>query len=1205
MTILETDIQFLKSKVMADVPEGGGAPTGQAIEHGVSNAIHPDVSDVDRAGGAVSIMKANLAVLSPNAEAYSGANIIVARAPTDPNVSITLAECDLFATRAEIATAIANYLIRGPRWNGYLLENHVAGMRNILIFQRVGAPLPPVNGTLCLVANEGLPSERLQYVRVTRATSEVRTFTYSAGGGFVDFQAQVVTAELGAPLDYDFAGSPPDRSFTPTAGKTEIRDTTVADAATYYGTSPLTAVATLGDTEVTVASIYSQLVPSSRTEVASLDQRPAAARTLVLAETPRRVEVAVAAHTMRIQVRAQNQGFAYVATLKPLPEPGTIIVSALIMGAWYTLQDDGAGKLEGAGTGQVIYGTGSLAITLQEMADVGGDIVIQWAERSAFTNRSSQGAAVRAPEYCFTLEHGGYEAGSAVITWPSAGVIRTAVAGANGKITGDAAGEIDAPTGTIYLRPTHMIDPGAEFSIDYTTSTEQLEVLPAPSVDSAGMATITLAQQPAAGSLSIMWATAREVSNTSGGTLEAESSSKEAQKSVSVRVGIMASEADYKRYVVGENSPWFPQGSSWYYDPSKWHYKGDKPLYGVVLHTNHRTSTSKSVMTTQSQQVSNTRVVDLHTISDDGNGGFVGGMGTVAYAAKTVSLKMVDLSTSTTSYKADHEYSSVFDPYGSDDYGAASNTMKGGGYGTTSVGAQMLAGSSVVARYKVGTAATTARTMSFAPPEVVIDLCRYTTERVVPGSVRFLWMGETYEDVDGVLYRGRSANSLGVEAGVMDYAAGLARMNNWVVNGSPVAFTLQSLWTQRGAWRTASVFFRTMSAPVKPTGLNITVLDQAGTALTATADVNGTITGPHCIGTFDYQTGLGAIQYGDFVLDSSLTAAQKAEWWYSADEVGAVQPGKIWRPWPVDPATLRYNAVAYYYLPLDADILGLPPERLPADGRVPIYRRGGYAVIGHTGTIAAATYANGATIQCGRERLSRVWLEGADGKLIHAGYTPNLDAGTIAVNNTTGWVQPVKVMHRIEQTVRIADLTIGGRLKLNKALTHNYPIGTTVASAIMCGTLQARVRAVFDRATWDGAWSDDPQPPAQSTAQYNDTVYPIVVTNAGALTERFVLRFLNTTDFECIGEHVGNIGTGSKNVDFAPINPIKGAPYFTLKAAGWGAGWGPGSCLFVFTVGAIASFASVRSVQPSEPTALDYQFELLGRGSIDRAPTAP
>jgi hypothetical protein len=51
MSILAGDIKLVASAVMADVTEGGGAPTSNVIQDAVSNAIFPDISELDRAIG--------------------------------------------------------------------------------------------------------------------------------------------------------------------------------------------------------------------------------------------------------------------------------------------------------------------------------------------------------------------------------------------------------------------------------------------------------------------------------------------------------------------------------------------------------------------------------------------------------------------------------------------------------------------------------------------------------------------------------------------------------------------------------------------------------------------------------------------------------------------------------------------------------------------------------------------------------------------------------------------------------------------------------------------------------------------------------------------------------------------------------------------------------------------------------------------------
>ena len=91
MTILEGDIKLLASRIMDDGDEGGGGPSAHEVPYGQSNGVFLDVTEADRAGGNVSIRQMHMAVMTPTAEQFMGANIILALPPTDPNVSITLA----------------------------------------------------------------------------------------------------------------------------------------------------------------------------------------------------------------------------------------------------------------------------------------------------------------------------------------------------------------------------------------------------------------------------------------------------------------------------------------------------------------------------------------------------------------------------------------------------------------------------------------------------------------------------------------------------------------------------------------------------------------------------------------------------------------------------------------------------------------------------------------------------------------------------------------------------------------------------------------------------------------------------------------------------------------------------------------------------------------------------------------------------------
>lgn len=631
---------------------------------------------------------------------------------------------------------------------------------------------------------------------------------------------------------------------------------------------------------------------------------------------------------------------------------------------------------------------------------------------------------------------------------------------------------------------------------------------------------------------------------------------------------------------------------------------------GPVTRSKTTVSTGSSSHTTSTSTVSKTQETVLHELTDDGSGGF-GPFGTIDYAGKSLNVRLTSQDSRTQAYASDYEDAETFESTSMSgkgaDPGSSSTSKKGGEHTDAAMSEELLAQSTVRVTYATTFASPQHIVESITPPMIVIDLCPYTADYIVPGSVRFTWMGHVYEDYDGVLIRDRTSASPGFVAGQLDYSAGLAMVTDYVVDGPASSFTINSLWTVRQNWTTASIFARTQAAPLAPAGLVLNLSDAAGNSITATADTAGLISGTHLRGRVEYETGIIELQFGDYVDDAALTDAQKAEWWYSADDVGAVQPGRIWRPWPVDPTTLRYNSVSYAYLPLDADILGLDPVRLPPDGRVPIFRVGSYVVVGHTGRIPAANYSAGMTINCGRDRLSRVYLVGADGKLIRSGYTPNLDAGTIAVADVTGWVQPVVVKHRIEEMARLADVQIDGTLKLTKQLSHAFPSGSVVSAAIMAGNLRARALPVFDQINWDGVtWLDSVGPAGPAPATYNDGAFPIEVSNAGAMTERFALRVLSGgLDVEVIGEHVGNIGTFSRNTDIAPINPISGAPYFTLRAAGWGSGWAAGNVLFLPTVGAYYPLTAIRTVQPSEAVGTDYAFEIAVRGDVDRASANP
>lgn len=604
------------------------------------------------------------------------------------------------------------------------------------------------------------------------------------------------------------------------------------------------------------------------------------------------------------------------------------------------------------------------------------------------------------------------------------------------------------------------------------------------------------------------------------------------------------------------------------------------------------------------------KLVVAHTATDDGAGGFLSDMGTVGYASKAVSLRVIRLDRNVGAYQADHENATAFEAAIADG-GASAGAIaqRGDGWYRYPVPEGVLAGSSIAARYRVGAAAPQAKTQTITPPAVVLALCPQTSEAVVPGSVMFRWMGKTYQDHEGAIYRDRTDVSPGIASGTMDYATGTALMTDYVVGGAgPADFQLLSLWTQKGAWATASIFFSTDVAPLRPGpgGLVLSVVDLEGATLAANVDAQGYITGSHMRGRVEFSRGGVELQFGDYVLDDDLTAEDKAQWWYSAADVGAVHPGKVWRPWPVDPSTLRYSAVSYIYLPVDVTLMGLDPAALPADGRVVHVRPGGTCVVGITHGGAAFAPAVGMTYNLGHERLSFVQvLDASTGAEILTGYTADLDAGTATFTDLAGYPAQVKVVGRTEVYRQIAEVRIDGKVRLTQPVGYGFPAGAVLSTALRQGDRFARVSRVYDQASWDGTTWHDGLDPARggAVATYNIGQYPVEVNNRGAITERWALRInASGTQFDMIGQHLGQIASGSIGADFSPQNTAAGAPYLTLRADGWNAGWVAGNVLFIDTVGAEAPVAVVRATQPGSPAGLDDSFWLVQRGDVARDP---
>ena len=504
------------------------------------------------------------------------------------------------------------------------------------------------------------------------------------------------------------------------------------------------------------------------------------------------------------------------------------------------------------------------------------------------------------------------------------------------------------------------------------------------------------------------------------------------------------------------------------------------------------------------------------------------------------------------------------------------------------------------------TSGSNSATHTVTANKLKLDLSSGFDEQILTGSARFKVGADTFLDRTGLLYRNvNPASNSGIQSGVIQYGTGIVEIDSWTPN-TDNTITLESLTTTTDLLPVNKISFRTPIMPIRPQSLTVVVGTIEFGQLTLTADENGVIETSRAHGQVNWDNGFVTIY---FYTKTKITEANRADieandWYDSLLEYDDLDGRYINIPVWVDASSVRYNAVAYTYIPLDSEILGLSATRLPIDGRVPIFRVGGIGIVSSSKAQELPSAIAGTTYDLNDQRISWAELEDANGKKVAFDlYTVDYDYGRVTLGGDFmlgNLVEPLVTKYRYQDMGLIRDVQINGQLTFTKPLTHNYDaVDTIVGSALVIGDMQARYTRKFVQGSWSNVWVDEPTGSGIS-ANYNDALYPIAVTNKGAIQERWALIFTDAQSFRCIGEYSGQIGTGTINADYAPINPVTGVPYFTIKKEGWGAGWANGNVLRFNTVAANFPVWVIRTVKQSEPTVVSDQFQIMLRGDIDR-----
>jgi hypothetical protein len=1214
MAISETDLKLLKAERMTDFSDGGGKMTANEVVDGEVNNLFNDISQLDRTYGRVSLRKAFATVQTENTDTYLGAHIILTDPPDDPNVNVTLYSTESWTDERDAArNYIENYSVEGPESRWVVYGDQIVGQKLVALYSRSNTtnlftpasdPSPEIGDIMLLSTEKAGYDPNYQYVRVTKINSR-ETQKFTDGNG--DFFKDVLILEIANPLRYTFYGNSVPLRLTSSA-PTLFRETSIADAAEYFGVKKITEALSISDLTIKVGSPYTAIVPSAQAETPLID----------IAGNMTRPNYVQSGNAAALTASATLSGGAapdYAANLYLGRGflPGSLALT--IGGTAY--KDDGAGGIvlstggAGAYGGLVDYAAGSVMIT---KASSWSSVSVSATATPAAVVYDNAGTVEipitinnRAFNYVQTLSPVPAP-GSLVIDYKALDkwyrLYDDGLGHLSGAAPGIGSGTVNYATGSVLVTLAAMPDIDSSVLFAWTTPNDYTQETYVAEQPKPGIG-VTLTHTPIVpGSLTISWndGTAKTATAAANGTLSGHATGR-----------LVAANGE----LVFFPSSIPPSGTTFTFEYDQSSLKQDvfsvtgdsggtvsvtltqtpvKPGSVKLTFTVKRPK-SDHFFINNSNAFPQPDVDQTIVVTDDGDGGFNNDYtGTIDYATGAVTLdttKPVDVNkvigfTSQSGWAVAGGTSSQASYKPQFDKVAESETLP--------------AGTTLTAQYALDGATPTAKTENASLTQLRIDLSTATANALVAGSLKFGFAGSEFIDRQGSIYRNHSATTdAATLSGSIDYQTGIVTLTGWA-GGSPT-LTIAAAASARGINTVSGVTGRAPGAPLATGQFQIQCTAADGTLISVSADNNGDIDEEWAIGHIDWTTGIYHIAYGKFVLDSAIPADVKASsGWYDEANVGI--DGKIWVPRLVKPETILFNTVLISYIPLDADILGVDTVRLPQDGRVPIFRVGNVAVVHNTQTLTLPNPVTAGSVHdCERTLLSYAKVFDADGLIVPTSkYTADLDAGTVTMSDPldlTGYVQPLKIEHRIEDMALVTDVQITGEIKLMKPIRHAYPANTSfLSSALVIGDMQARVTNLFDQQTWANEFSDTLSGSA-SGASFNDVLYPIDVTNAGAIQERWAIVFTGSTAFNCYGEYSGLIASGTTGDDFEPLNPITGVPYFSLNPLGWGSGWAAGNVLRFNTIAANYPIWLARTTLQSDPAVYTDHFKLQIRGDAN------
>ncbi len=1208
MTIETNNLVIYKSERLTDTSDGGGKYSGQVVEDGISNNLFNDVSELDRTMGDVSMRKVFPGVTSADTDALMGATVFISENPVDPNVSALLFSTGSHTdTRDAAQNRLENYLAKGGVATGTPLDTHWQGMKLLQVVMFPKETESAVGDTLVLISNEGKANQIEQYLRITKVETRIAIMVIDGK----DVEYKIATYSLNDALKSDFVGLTARQWYNGSVSTSIIRETLVADTGEYYASVGIRNNVAVASTTIQAKSIFTQLVPASQVETPLLD--------LSITGTATAMIGASGTITRQITTTVGANISTYIGS--------SILPSSVSFTLDNNQVTDNAGELKtvsGNSVGTINYDTG--LIRWGAGSGSGSKTInvtfTPIAKRDRVSNSDSVEVTQNSQSLNFVRTILPVPArGSFVLNFTAQGKTYTVTDNGSGVIsgavTGIATGTVDYVTGTVLVTFSALPDVGSaivwywadsvaseditskqptRLAIDYTLS---------KTLDLTQPATITWKADNVDKSATV--ATDGSISGDASGTVNGNK--------ITFKPGVLfplsnALTVTYNQFT-GGNSQTGPYTLSDLGETETINGESFKH-YGFGIGANSGVNTLKFTLVMSSTKAgleysysTSEAILTNNVFNFQSYGSDIYLMIENKQVRKVGSINFTTGEVVFTAYAVRDAYQRVVKTSGGYYNIQTTSVERVSMPFTITDAAQSVQCTLGKEATSISTSEQPVRSTGF-----YIDVVKNAGMVVAPESVFFQIAGKNYYLSGTSIYTGFNSNTgTGTTVGNYNPSSGRLDLSTFSDTGNNT-IAWQSIIQVADNMPVASAVFKIPIAPVRPLSFQLLV----GTPVTinVTADESGNINHERVKGTVDYQTGVVRLSFytiNQNVTISELNAMKALRPWLNEDFYTLNTDGSgtyiVNMPYWYSADDIRYNAVGFSYIPLDAEILGLSATRLPLDGRVPIFRVGDIGIISSSKSQTLNSAVAGSIHQLDDVRISYCELEDQNGiKVPYDQYVVDYDYGKVTLGGDFAigsLVTPLIAKYRYQDMGLINDVQIDGRITFTKPVTHNYDAETSVVgSALVIGDMQSRYTSKFVQGTWNNIWDDVPSGGAIS-ANYNDALYPIKITNKGAIQERWAIVFTDTTTFRCIGEVSGQIATGAINTDFAPINPTTGLPYFTIKKEGWGSGWASGNVLRFNTIACMFPIWCIRCVKQSEPTVLSDQFQIMLRGDIDRA----